>query len=162
MKLSCFLTYKIMAIYLDNSATTRVRREVIDAMLPFLESNFGNPSSIHSHGMAAAEGLKTSRRQVSELLNCAPDEVYFSPCGTYANNVAILGKARSVEANGLGKHLITTSIEHPSVMGPSQHLESRGWRVTYLSVNKDGVIDIEELKRAISSDTSIISVMWAN
>lgn len=151
-----------MAIYLDNSATTRVRREVIDAMLPFLESNYGNPSSIHSHGMAAAEGLKTARRQVSELLNCAPDEVYFSPCGTYANNVAILGKARSVEANGLGKHLITTSIEHPSVMGPSQHLESRGWRVTYLSVNKDGVIDIEELKRAISSDTSIISVMWAN
>lgn len=151
-----------MAIYLDNSATTRVRREVIDAMLPYLESNFGNPSSIHSHGAAAAEGLKTARRQVAELINCPVDEVYFSPCGTYANNVALLGKARSVEANGLGKHLITTAIEHPSVMGPCQNLESRGWRVTYLSVSKTGVIDIEELKRAITAETSIISVMWAN
>lgn len=151
-----------MAIYLDNSATTPVRREVIDEMLPFLESDFGNPSSIHSHGMKAAAAVKLARERVAGLLGCMPSEVYFSPCGTYANNVAILGRARFVEANDGGRHLITTSIEHPSVIGPSQHLESRGWRVTYLPVDKDGIIDLEQLKNAIANDTSIISVMWAN
>ncbi len=151
-----------MAIYLDNSATTPVRREVIDEMLPFLESDFGNPSSIHSHGAKAAAGVKLARRRVAELLNCLPEEVYFSPCGTYANNVAILGRARFVEANDGGRHLITTAIEHPSVIGPCQYLESKGWRVTYLPVDKEGVIEFERLQNAITSDTSIISVMWAN
>ncbi|HIA51744.1 MAG TPA: cysteine desulfurase [Candidatus Melainabacteria bacterium] len=151
-----------VAIYLDNSATTPVRREVIDEMLPFLESDFGNPSSIHSHGMKAAAGVKLSRERVARLLGCSASEVYFSPCGTYSNNVAILGRARFVEANDGGRHLITTNIEHPSVIGPCQNLESRGWRVTYLPVDKDGIIDVEQLKSAISDDTSIISVMWAN
>lgn len=151
-----------MAIYLDNSATTPVRREVIDAMLPFLESDFGNPSSIHSHGVKAAAGVKLARKRVAALLNCSPQEVYFSPCGTYANNVSILGRARFIEANDGGRHLITTAIEHPSVIGPSQHLESKGWRVTYLPVDKEGIIDLEQLKSAIAGDTSIISVMWAN
>lgn len=151
-----------MAIYLDNSATTPVRREVIDAMLPYLESDFGNPSSIHSHGTKAAAAVRDSRERVAALLGCSGAEIYFSPCGTYANNVAILGRARFVEANDGGRHLITTSIEHPSVIGPCQHLESRGWRVTYLPVNQDGIIDIANLKKAICADTSIISVMWAN
>jgi cysteine desulfurase len=151
-----------MAIYLDNSATTPVRREVIDEMLPFLESAFGNPSSIHSHGTKAAEGVKQARERFAKLVNCAPQEIYFSPCGTYANNVAILGRARFVEANDGGRHLITTAIEHPSVIGPSQHLESRGWRVTYLPVDKDGIIDIEQFKKSIGEETSIISIMWAN
>jgi len=151
-----------MAIYLDNSATTPVRREVIDEMLPFLESSFGNPSSIHSHGVKAAAGVKLARERVAALLNCSPSEVYFSPCGTYANNVAILGRARFVEANDGGRHLITTAIEHPSVIGPSQYLESKGWRVTYLPVDKEGIIDYELLNNAIADDTSMISVMWAN
>lgn len=151
-----------MAIYLDNSATTPVRREVIDEMLPYLESDFGNPSSIHSHGVKAAAGVKLARERVAALLNCTPQEVYFSPCGTYANNVSILGRARFVEANDGGRHLITTAIEHPSVIGPSQHLESKGWRVTYLPVDKEGIIDLEQLKKNIADDTSIISVMWAN
>lgn len=151
-----------MAIYLDNSATTPVRREVIDEMLPFLESDFGNPSSIHSHGMKANAAVKQARERVAALLNCSPSEVYFSPCGTYANNISILGRARFVEANDGGKHLITTAIEHPSVIGPSQHLESRGWRVTYLPVDRDGIVDIEQFCEAISDDTSIISIMWAN
>lgn len=151
-----------MPIYLDNSATTPVRREVIDEMLPILESDFGNPSSIHSHGVKAAAAVKVARERVAGLLGCSPAEIFFSPCGTYANNVAILGRARFVEANDGGRHLITTSIEHPSVIGPSQHLESRGWRVTYLPVDKDGIIDLEQLRSAIAPDTSIISVMWAN
>lgn len=151
-----------MAIYLDNSATTPVRREVIDEMLPYLESHFGNPSSIHSHGVKAAAGVKLARERVAALLNCSPEEVYFSPCGTYANNVSILGRARFIEANDGGRHLVTTAIEHPSVIGPSQHLESKGWRVTYLPVDKEGIIDLEQLKNAIADDTSMISVMWAN
>ncbi len=151
-----------MSIYLDNSATTPVRREVIDEMLPFLESNFGNPSSIHSHGIKAAAGVKLARERVAGLLNCSPSEVYFSPCGTYANNVSILGRARFIEANDGGRHLITTAIEHPSVTGPCQHLESKGWRVTYLPVDKDGIIDLSRLEDAICQDTSIISIMWAN
>jgi cysteine desulfurase len=149
-------------IYLDNSATTPVRREVIDEMLPILESDFGNPSSIHSHGVKAAAAVKLSRERVAGLLGCSSAEIYFSPCGTYANNVAILGRARFVEANDGGRHLITTAIEHPSVIGPCQHLESRGWRVTYLPVDKDGIIDLEQLSNAIAADTSMISIMWAN
>jgi cysteine desulfurase len=151
-----------MAIYLDNSATTPVRREVIEEMMPFLESAFGNPSSIHSHGTRAADGVKQARERVAKLLNCSAQEVYFSPCGTYANNVAILGRARFVEANDGGRHLITTAIEHPSVIGPAQHLESRGWRVTYLPVDRDGIIALEQLRKALGDDTSIISIMWAN
>lgn len=112
--------------------------------------------------MKAAAGVKLSRERVAGLLGCSASEVYFSPCGTYSNNVAILGRARFVEANDGGRHLITTNIEHPSVIGPCQNLESRGWRVTYLPVDKDGIIDVEQLKSAISDDTSIISVMWAN
>ena len=151
-----------MAIYLDNSATTPVRREVIDEMLPYLESDFGNPSSIHSHGVKASAAVKLSRERIAGLLGCSPTEVYFAPCGTYANNVAILGRARFVEANELGRHLITTAIEHPSVIGPCQFLESKGWRVTYLAVDNEGIIDLEQLKKSISDQTSIISVMWAN
>jgi len=131
-------------------------------MLPILESDFGNPSSIHSHGVKAAAAVKLSRERVAGLLGCSSAEIYFSPCGTYANNVAILGRARFVEANDGGRHLITTAIEHPSVIGPCQHLESRGWRVTYLPVDNDGIIDLEKLRDAIAADTSIISVMWAN
>lgn len=151
-----------MAIYLDNSATTPVRREVIDEMLPFLESDFGNPSSIHGHGAKAAAAVKQARERVAQLLNCSPAEVYFAPCGTYANNVAILGRARFVEANDGGRHLITSAIEHPSVIGPCQFLESKGWRVTYLPVDRDGIIDIDQLKAAVKPETSIISIMWAN
>lgn len=151
-----------MAIYLDNSATTPVRREVIDEMLPFLESDFGNPSSIHGHGAKAAAAVKQARERVAQLLNCSPAEVYFAPCGTYANNVAILGRARFVEANDGGRHLITSAIEHPSVIGPCQFLESKGWRVTYLPVDRDGIIDIDQLKVAVKPETSIISIMWAN
>ncbi len=96
------------------------------------------------------------------MLGCEPDEVYFSSGGTISNNVALLGRARFSEANGLGKHLITTRIEHPSVIGPAQYLESNGWRVTYLSVDKQGFINFEELQKVCSPQTSIISIMWAN
>lgn len=151
-----------MAIYLDNSATTRVRQEVIDEMVPVMAEHFGNASSIHSAGRAAADALKKARERVARLFNSDVDEVYFSPCGTYGNNVALLGRARFIEANGGGRHLITTQIEHPSVMGPCQHLESKGWRVTYLPVDAEGIVELGRLAEAIGKETSIISVMWAN
>lgn len=151
-----------MPIYLDNSATTRVRQEVVDAMLPYFGDLYGNASSLHTPGQSAQKALATARRQVAVLLNCQPDEIWFSNGGTNSNNNAILGRARSVEASGGGRHLITSSIEHPSVHGPAQYLESQGWQVTYLPVNREGIIPIEAFLQAIRPDTSIISINWAN
>jgi cysteine desulfurase len=151
-----------MPIYLDNSATTQVRQEVVDAMLPFLHDNWGNPSSIHSAGRRAKEAVSKAREQVAQLLNCSEDEVYFSPCGTVSNNVAMIGRARFAEANGMGRHLITTSIEHPSVLGPAKHLEAIGWKVTYLPVDSEGLVRVADFQAAITKETSIISIMWAN
>lgn len=149
-------------IYLDNSATTRVRPEVLEAMLPYLSENFGNPSSIHTQGRKAREAVEQARQEVADLLGCQPREVYFSSCGTLSNNVALLGRARFVEANGLNKHLVVSRIEHPSVMGPAQYLESQGFRVTYLPVDREGVIRLEALETALRQGASMVSIMWAN
>jgi cysteine desulfurase len=149
-------------IYLDNSATTAVRDEVREAMLPYLSGNFGNPSSIHQPGQAAREAVDKARAQVAALLNCQPSEIYFTPCATYSNNVAILGRARWVESNGGGKHLITSAIEHPSCLGPAKYLEGAGWKVTFLPVNRQGLISAADLEKAITKETSIVSLMWAN
>jgi cysteine desulfurase len=149
-------------IYLDNSATTRVRPEVLAAMLPYLQLSFGNPSSIHAPGRTAREALDRAREQVAAMLNCQTNEVYFAGCATMANNVALLGRARFVEANGLPRHLIVSNIEHPAVLGPAQYLESQGWRVTYLAVDKEGLIAPERLAAALADDTSMVSIMWAN
>lgn len=151
-----------MSIYLDNSATTPVREEVIEVMLASLRDGWGNASSIHSVGRSAAKALKKARGQVSAFLHCEPEEVYFSSGGTMSNNVTLLGRARFAEANGQGRHLITTRIEHPSVLGPAQYLESQGWKVTYLPVDRQGFISLEVLEESCTKETSIISVMWAN
>jgi len=151
-----------MPIYLDNSATTPVRQEVVDAMIPCLRDNWGNPSSIHSFGRKAKDAINHARKQVAGLLNCDVEEVYFSPCGTLSNNVAMIGRARFAEANGMGRHLIATSIEHPSILGPAKHLEANGWNVTYLPVDAEGSVSPAELEAAITEETSIISIMWAN
>lgn len=151
-----------MSIYLDNSATTPVRQEVIEAMLPYLKEHWGNASSIHAAGRTAKKAIDSAREQVARLLNCQPEEVHFSPCGTASNNLALLGRARFLEANGRGKHLITSQIEHPSVSGPAKHLESQGWKVTYLPVTREGFVQVDELKAAITPDTSMISIIWAN
>ncbi|CAN5476078.1 cysteine desulfurase NifS [soil metagenome] len=149
-------------IYLDNSATTKVRPQVLEAMLPYLSENYGNPSSIHSLGRSARAAVDSARKQVASFLGCFENEVYFSSCATMSNNVALLGRARFVEANGLPKHLITTTIEHPAVMGPAQYLEAQGWRVTYLPVDREGFVSLSDFEKALSPDTSIVSVMWGN
>ncbi|MBX9668153.1 MAG: cysteine desulfurase [Candidatus Obscuribacterales bacterium] len=151
-----------MSIYFDNSATTKVRKEVIEAMLPYLSEQFGNPSSIHSIGRASHKAVANARKQVADMLGCGPTEIYFSACGTMSNNVAILGRARFVAANGMGKHIITSAIEHPSVMGPCKLLEAEGWKLTFLPVDREGFVEPEALRQAISKETSIVSIMWAN
>jgi cysteine desulfurase len=149
-------------IYLDNSATTRVRDEVVEAMLPYFTTMWGNASSIHSLGRRSKQAIETARMQVAQLLNCQPDEIHFTPSATYSNNIALLGRARFIEANNLGRHVITTTIEHPAVLNPVKHLESHGFDVTYLKVDKHGLVSTEALRKAMRKDTSIVSVMWAN
>jgi cysteine desulfurase len=149
-------------IYLDNSATTAVREEVREAMLPYLGEQGGNPSSVHKPGRAARKAVERAREQVAQLLNCDAAEVFFSPCATYSNNVALIGRARFAEANGHGKHLITSQIEHPSCLGPAKFLEANGWDVTFLPVNREGLIDSKQFERALRKETSIVSLMWAN
>lgn len=151
-----------MTIYLDNSATTRVRPEVVEAMIDFFENHYGNPSSIHAMGRDSYKAMAGARASVSRLLSCSPTEVYFSGCGTMSNNVAILGRARFAEANNHGKHIITSTIEHPSVIGPCKYLESCGWKVTYLAVDSEGFVKLDEFEKAICKDTSIVSIMWVN
>jgi cysteine desulfurase len=151
-----------MPVYLDNSATTKVRQEVVDAMLPYVNGLWGNASSIHHYGRESHKAVDIARAQVAKFLNCASEEILFTPCSTYSNNTAILGRARFAEANGQGRHLITSLVEHPSVMGPAKYLEGLGWQVTYLPVDRQGFVNAEDLKRAITSDTSIISIIWAN
>ncbi len=149
-------------IYLDNSATTPVSEEVFEAALPYLKDAFGNPGSIHTLGQQSRQAVNQARKQVADLIGAKPSEIYFTPSGTYGNNASILGRARYVEENGLGKHLITSSIEHSSALGPAKHLQSRGWKVDILNVDAEGFVDFDQLKQLITEETSIISVMWAN
>ncbi len=130
-----------MGIYVDNSATTRLHPQVKEAMQPYLSEIWGNPSSLHEQGHFAHDAIAQARANIASLLNCQSQEIYFTGSGTLSNNIAILGRARFVEANGGGKHIITSGIEHSSVLGPVKYLEGNGWKVTYLPVNSDGLIE---------------------
>lgn len=149
-----------MNVYLDNSATTRVAKEVIDAILPYFSGDFGNAQSVHAFGQRAKSALEDARRQVAALLNAAPAEVVFVSGGTEADNLAIRGIAEAHQTSG--RHLITTKIEHPAVLAMCEALEQRGYRVTYLPVSRRGLVDLEEVRRAICDETILISVMLAN
>ncbi len=145
---------------MDNSATTPIDKEVVEAMLPFLTEKFGNASSIHFFGQEARAAVDKARYQVAEIINARPNEIVFTSGGTEANNLAIRGL---VEANEkYGKHIITSQIEHSAVREVCQDLEKRGFEVTYLPVYEDGIIKIEDLKNAIREDTILISIMTAN
>ena len=147
-------------VYLDNNATTRVLPEVADAMLPFLTERYGNPSSIHRFGSAVGERLARAREQVTHLLGAAdPVEIIFTSCGTEGDNAAIRGM---LEARPNKRHIVTTQVEHPAVLSLCQHLEKRGYRVTWLKVDENGALDLEELRSALTDDTALVSVMWAN
>ena len=146
--------------YFDNAATTNVKKEVLDEMLPYLKDEFGNPSSLYSIGRSAKRGIEKARKQVAELINCNPEEIYFTSCGSESDNTAIKGIVAAYRKKG--RHIITSKIEHPAVLHTCQVLEKQGFRVTYLDVTKNGMINMEQLRKSISMDTILISIMAAN
>jgi cysteine desulfurase len=147
-------------IYLDYNATTPVRPEVLEALLPYYRDQFGNPSSVHWAGRQVSGAVEKAREQVATLLNCAPAEVVFLSCGTEADNMALKGTVDALREKG--NHIITTTVEHPAVLETCRYLEKTGCRVTYLPVDSDGRLDLAQLERAITPQTILISVMWAN
>ncbi len=147
-------------IYMDYNATTPVHPEVFEEMQPFLRADFGNPSSIHWAGRVAKRAVELARERVAALLNCDTAEVVFTSCATESNNAALKGVAAALR--GKGDHIITTRVEHPSVMYPCLFLENFGYRVTSLDVNAEGMLDLDELESAITEKTILISVMYAN
>ncbi|MBW6509563.1 MAG: cysteine desulfurase NifS [Desulfuromonadales bacterium] len=147
-------------IYLDNNATTAVKPEVLDAMLPYFREQFGNPSSVHWAGRMVSGAIEKAREQVAELLNCSPAEIIFVSCGSEGDNFAIKGTAEALRHKG--NHIITTTVEHPAVLETCEYLEKNGFEVTYLPVDKDGMLDLTQLEAAITDKTILISVMWAN
>jgi len=147
-------------IYLDSAATTKTSPEVLDSMLPYLKDSFGNPSSIYSIARESKRAIEKAREQVADALNCNINEIYFTSGGTESDNWAIKGIAFANEKKG--KHIITTSIEHHAVLHTCEYLEKYGFKITYLPVKSNGIIDIETLKKEIRDDTILISVMFAN
>ena len=149
-----------MEIYLDYNATTPIAREVRDHMLPYLDKFFGNPSSMHEQGTQTKKAIEKARQQVAELINCSPQEIIFTSGGTESNNYAIKGIAFARQT--AGNHIITSQIEHPAVMEVCKFLEKKQFRVTYLPVDKYGIVDPKEVEKAITPDTTLISIMHAN
>ncbi|KXG75052.1 Cysteine desulfurase IscS [Fervidicola ferrireducens] len=147
-------------VYLDNSATTKVAKEAVDAMVHALTVAFGNPSSLHRKGMEAEKIVNKAREKLALFLGVKAREIYFTSGGTESNNLAIKGAAYA--RRRYGKHLITTSIEHPSVLEVFKQLEEEGFSVTYLDVDEKGHINLEELKQAIKPDTVVVSIMYVN
>jgi cysteine desulfurase len=147
-------------IYFDNNATTRVVPEVFEAMAPFYAEFYGNPSSIHRFGSQIGERLSQARAQVVSLIGAAdPVEVIFTSCGTEGDNAALRGL---LEMRPEKRQIITTQVEHPAILGLCQHLEKKGYRVTWLGVDQDGMLDLDELREAITNETALVSIMFAN
>lgn len=147
-------------IYLDNAATTRTPPEVVEAMLPYFTEQYGNPSAIYSLGSAGKKAINEARRTIAAAIGAKPEEIYFTAGGTEADNWAL--KAAAECCAGKGRHIITTKIEHHAVLHACGYLEKNGYEVTYLDVDRDGILDPESLKEAIRPDTVLISVMFAN
>ncbi|MGI6537988.1 MAG: cysteine desulfurase family protein [Caldicoprobacterales bacterium] len=147
-------------IYLDHAATTPLVPEVIDAVTDCLKNDYGNPSSLHRLGIRAEKRIKDAKLKVSELIKASPEEILFTSGGTEANNTAILGTAYDKKRRGM--HCITTAIEHPSVLEAFSHLESQGYEVNYLPVNRDGVVSPEDIKNCLREDTILVSIMHVN
>ena len=146
--------------YFDNAATTSVKKEVLEEMLPYFTEKYGNPSSLYSIGRISKKAIEEARKKVAALLNCSANEIYFTGCGSESDNTIIKGIANMHRRKG--KHIITSQIEHPAVLNTCKMLERQGYEVTYLKVNKEGIIQIEELRNAIRNDTILISIMFAN
>lgn len=152
------------SIYLDHSATTPLDRAVLKAMLPYFSQNYGNPSSLHSFGQRAAAAVNQAREQAAEFLNCQSGEIIFTSGATEADNLAIFGAVKALKKKNPQEkfHIITSAVEHPAVLEPCHQLAAEGVEVTYLKVQKNGVIDLAEFKKAIKARTVFVSVMYVN
>ena len=148
-------------VYADNAATTPVSREVIEAMAPCFENAWGNPSSLHSKGREAKDLLDDARERIAKVFNCSSSEIYFTSCGTEADNWAIKGAAMKMRAKGRD-HIVTTKIEHHAVLNTCEALEKEGFKVSYIGVDEDGIVDLEELRAAVTEKTALVAVMYAN
>lgn len=146
--------------YFDHAATTATKEDVLKEMLPYFNIEYGNPSSMYSIGRKTRKAVEESRKRVALAIGVDLKEIYFTSCGSESDNLAIKGVAYA--NRNRGNHIITTKIEHPAVLHTCEHLEKEGFRVTYLNVDADGLISLEELQNAITSDTILISVMFAN
>ena len=148
-------------IYADNAETTKVSEEVFEAMRPYFCEQYGNPSSLYAFGQKSREAVENARAQVAKAINAQPDEIFFTSCGSEADNWAIKGIAELMAAKGK-QHLITTKFEHHAVLHVMQRLEKSGFEVTYLDVHSDGLVRADEVRAAIRPDTALVSVMYAN
>ena len=148
-------------VYADNAATTQVRKEVVEAMMPCFENDWGNPSSMHSKGRDAKDILDDARERIAGVLGCDASELYFTSCGTEADNWAIRGAVKRLSAKGRD-HIVTTKIEHPAVLNTCAALEKEGYKVTYVGADSEGIVDMDELSRAVTDKTAIVAVMYAN
>lgn len=149
-----------MEIYLDNAATTKMNDKVFEEMIPYLKDNYGNPSSAYKIGRDNKEIIENARKEVAEILNASPSEIYFTSGGSEADNMALKGIA--LGNIDKGKHIITSKIEHPAVLDTCKELEREGFEISYIGVNENGIVDLTELENKIRKDTILISIMLAN
>jgi len=149
----------VKPIYLDNNATSQVAPEVMEAMLPYFHELYGNPSSMHSFGGQVMKQIRKAREQLGALLGASPEEIIFTSCGTESDNAAIHSALASCPDK---RHIVTSRVEHPAVRALCAHLATQGYRLTELPVDGEGRLDMEHYKRALTPDTAIVSLMWAN
>ena len=146
-------------IYLDNNATTKVADEVLEAMLPYFTQLYGNPSSMHTFGGQVGQRIRDAREQVAALLGAMPDEIVFTSCGTESDNAAIHSALLTKPDK---KHIVISRVEHPAIRALCSHLGTQGYKITELPVDKNGILDLENLEKSLTPDTAIVSLMWAN
>ena len=168
-----------MTFYFDNAATTKIKPEVLSEMMPYLREEYGNPSSLYGIGRSAKRAIDSAREKVANLINSDKNEIYFTGCGTESDNTALKGIAykfkekwdenfenqveEPLDKNKIKKnHIITTKIEHHAILESCKTLEKQGFEVTYLDVDRDGIINLQELENAIKQETILISIMFAN
>ena len=147
-------------IYFDNAATTPIRPEVYDAMRPYIESCYGNPSSVYKLARESKKAIDLARKQVADAINADSGEIFFTGCGSESDNWAIKGVALALKDKG--KHIITTNIEHHAILHTCEFLEENGYEVTYIPVDEYGMVSADDIKKAIRPDTILVSVMTAN
>ncbi len=146
-------------LYLDNNATTQVAPEVLDAMLPYFRDLYGNPSSMHSFGGQVAKKISNAREQAAALIGALPDEIIFTSCGTESDNAAIRS---ALATNPEKRHIVTSRVEHPAVKALCASLSRQGYKITEVSVDKNGLLDMEQYENGLTPDTAVVSLMWAN